>query len=53
MSRFLLPILVAVFAILGLLIVVPTFLRELFRPFAHTRRLDDWLDDLSEDQWQR
>lgn len=48
MTRILLPVLIGIFAILGLIALVPIVIRELVWPYRRTRELDEWAADVPE-----
>ncbi len=48
MTRVLLPVFLAIIALLGFSVVIPIVIRELLYPYRRTRELDEWLDDLKD-----
>lgn len=48
MTRILLPVLLAIFGLLGLMALVPIVVREMFHPRRRTQELDRWLADIED-----
>lgn len=46
MTRILLPTLIGIVALLGLMTVVPIFIREVLGQLRRERELDEWAEDV-------